>query len=163
MDLLREWIVRIAGIIILFTLCDMIMIEGEIKKYIKPIFGIILVLAIIRPLSGDITEHLDFEESYSSSYGATLLDEMTLKQEKTIKELYEKKIADETKKIIIERYNLASTVKVCAEEKEDGFGTIDLLEIKLEAKEGVVVNIEEIKRHLEKELGTAKSKITITF
>ncbi len=161
MDLLREWIVRIAGIIILFTLCDMIMIEGEMKKYIKPIFGILLVLAIIRPLSGDITDSLDFEGSYHQAYGTKLSDEMTLKQKKTIKELYEKKIADETEKLIMTKYKVTSSVKACAEEKEEDFGNIDLLEIKLETEEGVVVNIEEIKRYLEKELGTEKSKITI--
>ena len=159
MDLLRDWIARIAAIIILFTLCDMIMIEGTMKKYIKPIFGIVLVLAIVRPLSGDITSQLDFKQSYSV-YGAELSDEMTSKQKKAVRELYEKKLADETEKLIMTRYKVPSVVTVAAEEEEN-FGNIVSIEIKIEAEEGEIVRTEEIKRYLEKELGIGKNTITI--
>ncbi len=159
MDLLREWIARIAGIIILFTLCDMIMIEGTMKKYIKPIFGIVLVLAIIRPLSGDITDRFDFKQNYSA-YGAEFSNEMTAKQKETVKELYEKKLADETEKLIMTRYKVPSTVNVDAEEKEN-FGNIASIEIKLEAEEGEVVRGEEIKKYLEKQLDIQEDRITI--
>ncbi len=159
MDLLREWIARIAGIIILFTLCDMIMIEGTMKKYIKPIFGIVLVLAIIRPFSGDITSRLDFEQNYSA-YGAEFSDEMTLKQKETIREVYENKLADETEKLIMAKYKMPSVVKAIAGEEEN-FGDIMSIQIRIEAEEGEVVRIEEIKKYLEKQLEIQGDKITI--
>lgn len=53
------WVVSVSGIAILSVLCDVILPEGEMRKYIKTIFGIVVALVIIQPIialfSGDIT------------------------------------------------------------------------------------------------------------
>ena len=51
MELIREWIMRIAGITALGAVCDMIMTDGNMKKYVKMVVGLVLVLAVISPIT----------------------------------------------------------------------------------------------------------------
>ncbi|MBR2452701.1 MAG: stage III sporulation protein AF, partial [Clostridia bacterium] len=51
MELIREWIMRIAGITALGAVCDMIMTAGNMKKYVKMVVGLVLVLAVISPIT----------------------------------------------------------------------------------------------------------------
>lgn len=52
-----QWVVTVAGIAILSVLCDVILPQGQTRKYVKSVFGIVVTLVIIQPvialLSGD--------------------------------------------------------------------------------------------------------------
>ncbi len=51
MEWLRQWILTIAGTIIIGSLCDMIVPESSIKKYVRLVTGLILVLAVVGPFT----------------------------------------------------------------------------------------------------------------
>ncbi len=44
------WVISVSGIAILSVLCDVILPEGEMRKYIKTVFGIVVTLVIIQPI-----------------------------------------------------------------------------------------------------------------
>ena len=52
-----QWVITVAGIAILSVLCDVILPQGQTRKYVKSVFGIVVTLVIIQPvialLSGD--------------------------------------------------------------------------------------------------------------
>lgn len=46
------WVVTVAGMAILSVLCDVILPEGQTRKYVKTVFGIVVSLVIIQPIVG---------------------------------------------------------------------------------------------------------------
>ena len=47
-----KWVLTVAGVAILSVLCDVILPEGQTRKYIKTVFGVVVSLVIIQPLVG---------------------------------------------------------------------------------------------------------------
>ena len=47
-----QWVIAVAGIAILSVLCDVIIPEGQTRKYVKTVFGIVVTLVIVQPLIG---------------------------------------------------------------------------------------------------------------
>lgn len=47
-----KWVVTVAGIAILSVLCDVILPEGQTRKYVKTVFGVVVSLVIIQPVVG---------------------------------------------------------------------------------------------------------------
>ena len=45
-----KWVITVAGIAILSVLCDVILPEGQTRKYVKTVFGVVVSLVIIHPL-----------------------------------------------------------------------------------------------------------------
>ena len=50
MELVRDWVLQIAGIIVMGSLCELIMPTGEMKKYVKMVIGLVMVFAVLRPV-----------------------------------------------------------------------------------------------------------------
>jgi Stage III sporulation protein AF (Spore_III_AF). len=61
---MSAWILSITGIVVLGVLADVLLPEGQTNKYIKGIFGILTLLAIISPLP----RLLNFEFGAESLY-----------------------------------------------------------------------------------------------
>lgn len=47
-----QWVVTVAGIAILSVLCDIILPEGQTRKYVKTVFGVVVTFVIVQPLIG---------------------------------------------------------------------------------------------------------------
>jgi len=45
-----KWVVTVAGIAILSVLCDVILPEGQTRKYIKTVVGVIVTLVMLQPI-----------------------------------------------------------------------------------------------------------------
>lgn len=84
---MKAWIYSIVGIVILTVLLDLVLEEGETKKYIKGIFALLAVIVIASPipriLNGDfnfsmgeeaIGETIVTDESYLKSLNARRLE-----------------------------------------------------------------------------------------
>lgn len=44
------WVITVAGIAILAVLCDVIMPDGQTRKYIKTVIGVIVTLVMLQPI-----------------------------------------------------------------------------------------------------------------
>ena len=47
---MAKWVVTVAGIAILSVLCDVILPEGQTRKYVKTVFGVVVTLIIVQPV-----------------------------------------------------------------------------------------------------------------
>ena len=45
-----QWVITVCGIAILTVLCDIILPQGETKKYIKTVCGVVVTLVMIQPI-----------------------------------------------------------------------------------------------------------------
>ena len=162
MDFIREWIFRITGIIALGAICDIIMIEGEMKKYLKPVLGFVLVLAVIRPITGlssDIIK-IDIAEEIRES-SLEISGEVDNVQTEEILKLYREKLARKIEEQIQTQYKNDVKAVVEATSEEERFGDIKSVFIEVFVMENEVVNAESIKNYVSKEFGVKKDKIDV--
>lgn len=47
-----KWVLTVAGISILSVLCDIVLPDGQTRKYVKTVFGVVVTLVIVQPLIG---------------------------------------------------------------------------------------------------------------
>lgn len=133
MDWIREWVMQITGVILICSVCDIIVAEGTMKKYIKPILGFVLIVVFLRPFIGVINNELKIE---CSKFDFTDKETFALKLEKTqdqaIKNLYESKLADKIATELKSVYPGEAKVKVVASSLPECFGNIERIEINIE-------------------------------
>ena len=65
-----QWVVTVAGIAILSVLSDIILPEGQTRKYIRTVFGIVVSLVIISPLVSLFSNGFSADIVQSSSVSA---------------------------------------------------------------------------------------------
>ncbi len=74
MSVISSWLLSVAGIIILGVLCEMILPDGQMNKYVKVIFSFAVLLVLIMPLPNifkteiDINSILEFNPSLQENY-----------------------------------------------------------------------------------------------
>ena len=60
-----EWVVTVCAIAILSVMCDVILPEGQTRKYVRTVFGIIVTLVMIKPVLSFISPVLNTDADYS--------------------------------------------------------------------------------------------------
>lgn len=149
MELLREWVIQIAGIIILSAICDIIMIEGDMKKYIKPIFAFVLLVSVIKPLIGFSYDKIEVNFSEAKQLEAEkLLEKVNDYESEAVERLYEEKIAEKLQEEVKKVFKNESRASVNAEKTESGAVEIKNVEITVFALNGEAINTKEIQRYL---------------
>ena len=122
------WIMSIAGLVVLSAVCDIVMPDGEMKKYIKPIMGFVLIITIIKPLTGGIFDNINIElpQDYSEISARATNVELV-----GVREIYEKKLAKKAEEYIRNNFDIDASVEVCTADNEENFG--EITEIKIDA------------------------------
>lgn len=64
MNGISSWIMAIVGVSVLGVLVDLVMPNGQTKKYIKGIFAFIVVLVIISPLSNLLNKNFSIDDIF---------------------------------------------------------------------------------------------------
>ncbi len=116
----------IAGLVALSAVCDTVMPDGEMKKYIKPILGFILIITIIRPISGGLFENLSFE--LPADYNEISIQARQVEM-MGVKEIYEEKLEKKAEEYLKNGFNLDTSVEICASDNEENFGEITKIRI----------------------------------
>ncbi len=145
MELIREWIMRIAGITALGAACDMIMTDGNMKKYVKMVVGLVLVLAVISPIT-EITPEISNIKipEITQKKAAELKNTIAEKEYQQIVTLYSEKLEKSIENKIYSDFGCAAEAKVRVEENDNKtFGNITQIFITILSEKKV--DIEEIK------------------
>lgn len=164
MDWIRGWILQISAIIVISSICDIAMPDGDIKKYVKPVLGFVLIFALIRPVTAFRPDkiRLDIlEESRQSVLEITNNAEAT--EKKTISALYEKRLAERMTEEIKNNFELEAGVYVKTDTSEAAFGEVLSARITLYTNNGEVVNTETIRNKLCGDFGLKKDTVSIVL
>ncbi len=154
MEWVREWILQIVGVIALGAICDIIMVNGEMKKYVKPILGFVLVFVIIRPISALSTDKIRIDV-LQDSIGKTIeiTKELDEKQKTDIVKIYEQRLEEKIRECVKVKYNVDSDVFVKVYRDENKFGIIEKVKLEVRLENGGTVNTESIRRYIKEEFG----------
>lgn len=126
MEWLREWILAIAGTIIIGSLCDMIVPESSIKKYVRLVIGLVLVLAVIGPFTKvSFDEFTSFGEEQTRRRAVEFQNSLGERERFEVIRLYREKLCSSIENEIKAEENENVEVKVEVEENDERrFGEI---------------------------------------
>ncbi len=148
MEWLRDWIMQIAGIVVLGAVCDMIINEGEMKKYVKMVMGLVLIFAIIQPVTKATPSMVEFKLPQTTRMqAAELKNRLGEKEQESLLKIYRQKLAKSVENEIYTKWKAQAKVDVTVEEDDQShFGNIKTLSV--EFADSCDISVDEIKEYL---------------
>lgn len=161
MEWLRDWIMQIAGIVVLGAVCDMIITEGELKKYVKMVMGLVLIFAIIQPVTNASPTFVEFNLPQTTRMqAAELKNRLGEKEKESLLKIYRQKLAKSVENEIYTKCKAGAKVDVTVEEDDQNrFGNIKTLTIEFVGNCDVSEN--EIKEYIGERFDVSIGKIKV--
>ena len=161
MEWLRDWIMQIAGIVVLGAVCDMIITEGELKKYVKMVMGLVLIFAIIQPVTNASPTFVEFNLPQTTRMqAAELKNRLGEKEKESLLKIYRQKLAKSVENEIYTKWKAGAKVDVTVEEDDQNrFGNIKTLTIEFVGNCDVSEN--EIKEYIGERFDVSIGKIKV--
>ena len=91
MEAVKEWCIKIAGVLILSALCEGVLPSGNVKKYVRILMGIILTICVCSPLVSDFDDEFLIEDTKIEAYIDS--KKMEEKERENVLRLYKANIA----------------------------------------------------------------------
>ncbi len=94
---MSNWVLSVASIVILSCIITMLLPEGKLSKYIKTVFGIVVILVMVQPVLNIKSSELNFDLFYEREQIVFQKDYLLFASSEKIKGLEEncEKILDE--------------------------------------------------------------------
>ena len=61
-----QWVLTVAGIAVLSVLCDIVLPQGQTRKYVKTVMGVVITFAIVQPLFGFLGGDITVSDSFTT-------------------------------------------------------------------------------------------------
>jgi len=152
---------QIAGIVVLGAVCDMIITEGELKKYVKMVMGLVLIFAIIQPVTNASPTFVEFNLPQTTRMqAAELKNRLGEKEKESLLKIYRQKLAKSVENEIYTKWKAGAKVDVTVEEDDQNrFGNIKTLTIEFVGNCDVSEN--EIKEYIGERFDVSIGKIKV--
>ncbi len=139
MEWLRDWIMQVAGVIVLGAISDMIMTDGTMKKYVKIVMGLVLVFTVIRPIVNISPSSIDIESPKDSQLKAAEVKNRLGKQEQELVfDIYCEKLQQNIENHVYTKWGCEADADVIVEkEDKNRFGNITSVHLKINDKKTV--------------------------
>ena len=157
MEWIRNWAMQVAGITVLAAICDVIMPRGNMQKYVRMVMGLVLIIALVKPLSGITGERFGAALSDSRARAVEMKNSMTERERSEVLRVYRAKLAES-----IDNELRAAEIDVAVEEDTDGrFGDRPEVTVTLGGSAGKNA-ADSAKTLICKKFGVSRDNIRIT-
>ena len=141
-NVINSWAQGIVLAVIISTLIEIILPEGNNKKYIKTIIGIYILFVIVEPLASRISnKNININsimQNTSKKMNEYKTEDLKLETNKYIEETYTNKIKEDiTEKIKSKGFNITSIYLNLELEDEQMYGEIKSINIKISRIEDI--------------------------
>lgn len=156
---LKTWINQIIVAVLITTIIEMILPNGNNKKYIKMVIGLYILFTIIQPVitkfTGDSIDisNFDYKKYFNSDVLETSSKDFENNNSKLIKQAYINNIKEDIEKKIEQKgYKLINcNINILDDETKETYGTIKSISLKLKKKtnkadksSGNIIKIENV-------------------
>lgn len=139
MSFLKTWINQIILAVIITTIIEMILPNGNNKKYIKMVIGLYVLFTIIQPIITKVTgesidiSNFDYKKYFNSDVLETSSEDFENNNSKLIKQEYINNIKEDIENKIKQKgYELINcNISVIDDENQETYGTIQSINLKL--------------------------------
>ncbi|KNF07396.1 stage III sporulation protein AF [Gottschalkia purinilytica] len=142
-DFLKDWIIDIVSLIIIITFLEIILPNGNMRKYIKTVIGLLIIIILITPLTKVFNKNIDIEREIFlnidkyKSYRTEENQKFKESQNEQVMNIYKERIINELKELVLREtgYNvIAASVQVTEDENKEEYGSINRLELTISKK-----------------------------
>jgi stage III sporulation protein AF len=155
MELVKTWIMDIVFVLILIAVFDLLSLEGNLKKVVNFVMGLILIVVITKPAMGLILSkgkidrylnnifnyHLSDYMSKGTSngnVGVQDVDNLKKNEDKVMLELYRKKLNENINNTVLKINgikNAKTNVKICENSQDANIGMIKKINLLIETED----------------------------
>lgn len=136
---LKTWINQIILAVIITTIIEMILPNGNNKKYIKMVIGLYILFTIIQPIITKLTgnsidiSNFDYKKYFNSDVLETSSENFENNNSKLIKQAYINNIKEDIENKIKQKgYELINcNISIIDDENKETYGTIQSISLKL--------------------------------
>lgn len=136
---LKTWINQIILAVIITTIIEMILPNGNNKKYIKMVIGLYVLFTIIQPIITKVTgnsidiSNFDYKKYFNSDVLETSSEDFENNNSKLIKQAYINNIKEDIENKIKQKgYELINcNISIIDDENKETYGTIQNISLKL--------------------------------
>lgn len=164
-DFIKTWANQIIVAVIIATIFEMLLPNGNNKKYIKMIIGIYVLFTVIQPIASKLTGNeieissFNYEKYFDEDILEASSDNFDDNNSKLIEQAYIDNIKSDMKaKLELKGYELINcNINIINNEKQDNYGTIENIELRIkrtyqESEEASnIVEIEEVEVEIKNE------------
>lgn len=137
MEWLRDWIMQVAGVIILGAISDMIMTDATMKKYVKVVIGLVLVFTVIRPVVNISPSSIDIESPKGSQLrAAEVKNRLGEQEQELVFKIYCEKLQQNIENHVYTKWGCEADAYVAVEEEDKNcFGNITSVHLTINGEE----------------------------
>ena len=139
---LREWILQIVSMFVFVSLLEIVLPNGQMKKYIDMIIGLLIIIVIINPFINLIFKDIDIERNILTfpqiNDNAQVNNDILKLQQDQMKNAYTFKVQGDIMKIIEEKTNykvLNAVVETIDELEDEDFGMVTKVYLDVDEKQ----------------------------
>lgn len=164
LELLKQWAMTLAGVVIFGSLCEVILPEGSFQKYIRLAVGLLLVFTLIAPLRQFLQLDFSGTELFDSGTQAYLQrEEMEEQQKNDVIRIYIQNLNQKMKQSLQTELGETDLEVHCqVEESAENFGNIREVLVLLRTNRDESASA-EIKKILQREYGVNEKRITVRY
>ncbi len=134
MELLRNWAMTMAAILVLSSMCEILLPEGNFQKYVRLTIGIVLVIALVAPLKGCMEHPPELKEIPIEAEEVRSFAEK--KQNKDIIKLYRANLEQSMQTVLSSGVDCLVLKVVCTvDETEKHWGAIQKVTVTVDKKD----------------------------
>lgn len=139
-DFIRTWANQIIVAVIIATIFEMILPNGNNKKYIKMIIGIYVLFTIIQPIASKITGNefkisSNYEKYLNEDILETSSDDFENNNSKLIEDAYINNIKEDVQAKVEQKGYKVTSCNINIITSEENYGTIESIVLKIQNKE----------------------------
>lgn len=161
MEWLKDWIMQVAGVIVLGAVSDMILTDGTMKKYVKIVMGLVLVFTVIRPVVNISPSDIDIGVPKNSQLRATeVKNRLGEKEQQLVFDIYCEKLQQNIENHLYTKWGCEADADVIVEEEnKNRFGNITSVHLKI--NDGKTVDREGIRADLSERFDVKMKNVKI--
>lgn len=171
---IKEWANQIIVAVIIATIFEMLLPNGNNKKYIKMVIGIYVLFTLIQPIVTKLTgkeltiSTFEYEKYFDENILETSSENFENNNSKLIKQAYIDNIKNDIQaKVEQKGYKVTNcNINVISNENEENYGAIENIILKIQKQEKLnestsnVIEIEEVEVNINNKEVTEKANIT---
>ncbi len=156
---LQDWAMILSGLAVFGSMCEEILPEGSFQKYIRLGLGMLLVLALLTPITQMIHQEWSMEE-LGIHHAEEEIGSTEEKQREEILRVYKEKLSQKILSVIQSvEPEFEGEVYCDVGDKEDDFGRIEHVTITSKGE----VDAEGIRRIIKQEIELEEERISIRY
>ncbi len=159
LEMLRDWAMVLSGVAVFGSLCEVILPEGSLQKYIRLGLGMLLVLALISPFQKFLQKDFAGMDGSGGIHAYWERENMEEKQKQEVLHFYRENLSQKMEQTLREEFPGFSGEVTCKVEEENPEKFGQILQIRVEADGNGTA--EQIREVLCREYGVEKNQVEV--